>query len=67
MDNMSVKKEKYLNNFYNQLQNGINYYKNLMPKVLMNNAISLKEFFEDLKTLERKLEEIYLAQYAVNR
>jgi hypothetical protein len=66
-DNMSTKKEKYLNNFYNQLQNGINYYKNLMPKVLMNNAISLKEFFEDLKNLERKLEEIYLAQYAINR
>lgn len=55
---MNAKKEKSLNNFVNQLQNGINYYKDLASDFLKLNAISKKEFINNLKEFEAKLMEI---------
>ncbi|HET8828742.1 MAG TPA: hypothetical protein VFM79_05345 [Pelobium sp.] len=57
---MNAKKEKSINNFVNQLQNGINYYKDLASDFLKLNAISKKEFINNLKEFEVKLMEISL-------
>ncbi len=55
---MSAKKEKSLNNFVNQLQNGINYYKDLASDFLKLNTISKTDFINNLKEFELKLIEI---------
>jgi hypothetical protein len=65
LQEMNAKKEKSLNNFINQLQNGISYYKNLMSEVLSSNPNSLKEFFNDLKALEVKLGNTFIPQQTI--
>ncbi|MFC5283815.1 hypothetical protein [Pedobacter alpinus] len=59
---MTTKKEKYLNNFSQQLQNGIAYYKELMNNVLSKEAKLKADFFNDLNVLETKLEEVFSAK-----
>ncbi|RKD16224.1 hypothetical protein BCY91_04945 [Pelobium manganitolerans] len=55
---MNAKKEKSINNFIAQLQNGIGYYKNLASDFLNLNAPSKNDFFEHLREFEAKIVEI---------
>ena len=59
---MNSKKEKYIRDFSQQLQNGINYYKEMMAAILNKNgacnAAPMADFFTDLKILEVKLESL---------
>lgn len=55
---MNAKKEKSLNNFVNQLQAGINYYKELATDFLKFNGISQTDFVNHLKEFELNLAEI---------
>ncbi len=55
---MNAKKEKSLNNFVIQLQNGINYYKDLASDFLKMNSMSKTDFINNLKEFELKLMEI---------
>ena len=60
---MTAKKEKYIHNFSQQLKNGIAYYKEVMANAL-GTELTLKErFFNDLKVLESKLEEVFLVKW----
>lgn len=52
---MTTKKEKYLNNFYNQLQSGINYYRNLFENNNIIDFAALISFNNNLKDLENQL------------
>ncbi|HEX7367541.1 MAG TPA: hypothetical protein VF273_10620 [Pelobium sp.] len=63
---MNAKKEKSLNNFVAQLQNGINYYKDLASNFLKMNSISKADFENSLKEFELKLMEIKNGLAAVN-
>ena len=60
VENMNTKKEKYLNSFKAQLQNGIQYYKDLLPQMKMAKQDLIKKFDEDLLELELKLNGILL-------
>ncbi len=58
LQQMNAKKEKSLNNFVNQLQNGIDYYRDLAADFLKLNTISKEDFYNNLKEFEAKLMEI---------
>ena len=60
VENMNTKKEKYLNSFKSQLQNGIQYYKGLLPQMKMAKQDLIKKFNADLLELELKLNGILL-------
>lgn len=62
LSEMTTKKEKYIHNFSQQLQNGIAYYKELMGNVLSKEAALKAQFFNDLKAIEAKLEEVFLTK-----
>jgi hypothetical protein len=55
---MNAKKEKSINKFVNQLQNGINYYNDLGSDFLKLNGVSKTDFMNSLKEFEMKLTEI---------
>jgi hypothetical protein len=57
---MNIKKEKYHKSFKEQLQNGINYYKDLMPKMLSLKNDLRDRFNQELLELELKLNNIQL-------
>jgi hypothetical protein len=57
---MNIKKEKYHKSFKEQLQNGINYYKDLMPKMLSLKNELKDRFNQELLELELKLNNIQL-------
>jgi hypothetical protein len=59
INQIDKKKEKYLNNFSNQLQVGINYYKNLFNNSQIVPAEALKNINKDLINLENKLINIF--------
>ncbi len=63
LTNMNTKKEKYINNFNQQLHNGISYYRNLMDTVLKD-KLANTTFFNDLRVLESRLEEVFLMKAA---
>lgn len=58
LQQMNVKKEKSINNFVSQLQNGINYYRDLAADFANMNTQLKAEFFNNLKEFEIKLAEI---------
>jgi hypothetical protein len=47
--------QDYLDKFYNNLQDGITYYKNLIPEILEEKEIMREQMLEDLLVLENKL------------
>lgn len=55
---MTAKKEKYLNSFSQQLQNGIDYYKKLAVDLINNKADFSSDFIKSLELMETKLKEI---------
>jgi hypothetical protein len=59
INQIDKKKEKYLNNFSNQLQVGINYYKSLFNNSQILPAEALKNINKDLINLENKLINIF--------
>ena len=60
VENMNTKKEKYLNSFKAQLQNGIQYYKDLLPQMKIAKQDLIKKFDADLLELELKLNGLLL-------
>jgi hypothetical protein len=58
---MSAKKEKYYNSFKDQLQNGISYYRNLLPTMLTMKKDLSEQFLKELAELELKLQGINLS------
>lgn len=55
-----LKKEKYLQKFRDQLQNGINYYKELIPRIHIQTEAFRKKMMEELLELEKQVMAIQL-------
>ncbi|TAL57373.1 MAG: hypothetical protein EPN85_14270 [Bacteroidetes bacterium] len=58
----SLKKNKYLSSFKNNLIEGIGYYKNLIPQLKHNAEIQLGNFMNDLACIETKVMELSLPE-----
>ena len=58
--NHSLKPNSYFTTFINNLQEGIQYYKNLIPKIKLETAEYLQRMQEDIIALETRLSEIQL-------
>lgn len=54
-ENVTNQSQEYLDKFYNNLQDGITYYKNLIPEILEEKEIMREQMLEDLLVLENKL------------
>ncbi|MBU1098724.1 MAG: hypothetical protein KKB34_19800 [Bacteroidetes bacterium] len=54
-ENVTNQSQDYLDKFYNNLQDGITYYKNLIPEILEEKEIMREQMLEDLLVLENKL------------
>ena len=55
MNVFNDKKIKYFNKFSSQLQEGINYYKRLLPEFLQQNSLAVDEILAELATAELEL------------
>ncbi|CAM4286784.1 hypothetical protein SAMN06265348_109164 [Pedobacter westerhofensis] len=55
LDDLNTKKQKYFENFTTQLQNGINYYKNMIPELKLSTALAAQELQQQLQNAEEKL------------
>jgi len=55
MENMNDKKHKYLQNFKGQLQQGIQYYKQLIPQMTNYAGAYIEKMFSDLALSEQQL------------
>jgi len=55
IDNMNDKKAKYLQSFKDQLQQGINYYKQLIPQMSESTKGYIAMMFSDLALSEKQL------------
>ncbi|MET3113748.1 hypothetical protein AAKU52_001477 [Pedobacter sp. CG_S7] len=58
IDNLNDKKTKYYNKFSNQLQEGINYYKALVPNLKLQTQTAVKEIQNQLFEAEKTLKNI---------
>jgi division protein CdvB (Snf7/Vps24/ESCRT-III family) len=56
LNDLSDKKGKYLSKFKNQLQNGIDYYKELIPRINNQTAAYLDKMSNQLAEAEAKLQ-----------
>jgi hypothetical protein len=61
----SDKKEKYLLKFKNQLQDGINYYKDLLPQISGQTKEYINQMQKDLLLAEAHLEALSIGSMAV--
>ena len=59
---ISQKQKKYLADFQNNLIEGIEYYKNLVPKLKHDAEMQWDNFMEDLSSLESKVIELVLPE-----
>ena len=57
---MSDKKAKYLSKFKEQLENGIEYYKHLIPIISDQTEIYRKKMLAELLEIEQKLKHLNL-------
>lgn len=60
MKDLTVKKEKYLNNFKQQLLEGIAYYKELVPKMTKESLNHRTTILNQFKELEAQLQELHV-------
>jgi hypothetical protein len=58
MDNLNDKKAKYFNKFSQQLQEGINYYKNLVPELKLQTQQAVQEIQQQLAEAELTLSKL---------
>jgi hypothetical protein len=61
---LSAKKNKYLNSFKNNLTEGIEYYKNLVPQLSKDAEIQVDNFVNELAIIESKVMELVLPEVA---
>jgi hypothetical protein len=61
----SLKKNKYLASFKNNLMEGIDYYKNLIPQLKHDAEIQIENFKHELSVLESKILELALPEAVV--
>jgi len=59
--NLTEKKSKYLSKFKEQLQNGITYYKELIPRINNQTDAYLDKMYKQLAEAEAKLHLLYIA------
>lgn len=55
LDNLNEKKTKYFNKFSDQLQQGISYYKTLVPDLKLKTQSAITEIYQQLEEAELKL------------
>lgn len=60
LHHLNAKKTKYFEKFSEQLSNGINYYRELIPDLKMNTSITVQDINEQLLKAEEKLKFIAL-------
>ncbi|MEO8950329.1 MAG: hypothetical protein ABI308_18075, partial [Mucilaginibacter sp.] len=59
---LSDKKAKYLSKFKDQLQNGITYYKELIPRINDQTEAYVNKMYEQLAEAEVKLQLLYIGE-----
>ena len=62
---ISAKQAQYFSTFKENLKEGINYYKNLMPKIQAEKAAFQKMMKHDLEKMEMKLKELWIPEEAL--
>ena len=55
LDDLNTKKTKYYEKFTEQLQNGINYYRNIIPELKQTTGAAAQELYQQLLSAEEKL------------
>ena len=55
LEELNAKKEKYFTKFREQLINGINYYKQLIPEMSRNGDLPVKDMYDELQKAEERL------------
>jgi hypothetical protein len=65
IDTWNVKEQKYFNTFKSNLQDGINHYKNLIPKLLEESENYRERMRNELLALEQELTEIMIPAIAM--
>jgi hypothetical protein len=58
LQEMSDKKAKYVSKFKEQLQVGIDYYKQLVPKITNQTEVYRKKMLNELKVIEEQLQQL---------
>lgn len=58
LQDMSDKKAKYVSKFKEQLQVGIDYYKNLIPKITDQTEVYRKKMLQEIEEIEEKLQHL---------
>ncbi len=64
LKDLSDKKLKYFSKFQQQLQNGIDYYKELIPQIHNQTEVYRKKMMDELQELENKLVGMRLMEFA---